>query len=86
MGDLPAITGKELIRLLVKDDWEIRRKMNHGMGLAKYSPELNRTIIVCVPDKKRALSKNTLGQILGPDQSKIGRAGLTELIEKYGLG
>jgi len=42
MSDLPAITGKELIRLLVKDGWEIRRKMNHGMGLSKYFPEIDR--------------------------------------------
>lgn len=85
MGDLPAITGKELIRLLVKDGWEIRRKMNHGMGLSKYFPEIDRHLITCVPDKNTPLSKSTLGLILGPNQSKIGREGLQKLIDEYGL-
>ncbi|MFC1538741.1 hypothetical protein ACFL6H_04895 [Candidatus Latescibacterota bacterium] len=85
MSDLPAITGKQLIGLLVKDGWEIRRKMNHGMGLSKHFPKLDRNLVTCIPDKKRPLSKSTLGQILGPDQTRIGRKGLESLIKKYGI-
>lgn len=85
MSDFPAITGKQLIRLLLKDNWEIRRKMNHGMGLSKYFQNLDRTLVTCIPDKKRPLSKNTLGQILGNDQTKIGRKGLESLIHNYGI-
>ena len=85
MSSSPAITGKQLIRLLVNDGWEIKRKMNHGIGLTKYFPEIDRTLVTCIPDKKRPLSKNTLGLILSQNQSQIGHAGLLELIDKYGL-
>ena len=84
MGDLPAITGKQLIGLPVKDGWEIFRKMNHGMGLSKHYSEIDRKLVTCIPDKKRPLSKSTLGQILCPNQTRIGRKGLEELIKKYG--
>jgi hypothetical protein len=82
MSDFPAITGKELIRLLVNNGWEIKRKMTHGIGLTKYSPELGRILVTCIPDKNRPLSKNTLTLILGSNQSRIGMLGLKELIAK----
>lgn len=85
MSDSPAITGPQLIRLLVKDGWEIRRKMNHGQGLVKYFPEIDRTLVTCIPDRNKPLSKNTLGKILGPEQTRLGKKGLYELIEQYGL-
>ena len=83
MSDFPAITGKELIRLLVKDGWEVKRKMTHGMGLVKYCLELDRLIVVNIPDKNIPLSKSTLGRILGPDQSRIGMEGLREIIARF---
>ena len=85
MSDMPAITGKQLIRLLRKDGWEIRRKVNHGISLSKYHPNHNRVLVTCVPDKNRELSKNTLGMILSPNQSRIGRKGLKKLIDTHGL-
>jgi len=81
---LPAITGKQLIRLLQKDGWEQRRKSNHGIALAKVCAD-GRTLVTVVPDKRSALPAGTLADILGPQQTQLGRSGLAALIDKYGL-
>ncbi len=81
---LPAITGKQLIRLLQKDGWERRHRCTHGVSLAKHLPN-GRTLVTVVPDKRSSLRPGTLAAILGPDQTALGRKGLAALIDRYGL-
>ena len=83
MPDLPAVTGFELIKLLAKDGWEVGRKTNHGRCLTKQVGD--RTLVTFVPERSRSLAKSTLGQIIGSKQTRIGRKGLLDLIEKHGL-
>jgi len=35
MGNLPAISGKQLIKLLTSDGWVEGRKAKHGIALTK---------------------------------------------------
>lgn len=81
---LPAITGKQLIKLLRRDGWELVRKANHGLALAKMGPD-GRTHVTVVPDKRSPLPDGTLADILGPLQTQIGRHRLADLIERFGL-
>ncbi len=80
---LPAISGKKLIRLLVKDGWEIKRRARHGVALTRLFSD--RTRVTIVPDTRAALDDGTLSAILGVKQTGIGKAGLLNLIDKYGL-
>lgn len=45
---LPAISGKKLIRLLQKDNWEVKRRAEHGVALAKAI--YDRTRVTVIPD------------------------------------
>jgi len=80
VGEIPAVTGKQLIRLLQKDGWVEKGRSTHGIALQK--PGHYPTV---VPDKKKPIPDGTLGAILGPRQTGIGKKGLAALIEKYGL-
>jgi predicted RNA binding protein YcfA (HicA-like mRNA interferase family) len=82
---LPAITGRQLIRLLKLDGWEEGRRANHGRSLHKTFDD-GRTRVTLVPDKRTPLPTGTLAAILGAKQTGLGRDGLATLIEKYGLG
>jgi predicted RNA binding protein YcfA (HicA-like mRNA interferase family) len=82
---LPAITGKQLIRLLRLDGWQVARKANHGQSLTKVFPD-GTTRVTVVPDKRSVLPPGTLGAILGPKQTGLGRSGLNRLIDLHGLG
>jgi predicted RNA binding protein YcfA (HicA-like mRNA interferase family) len=82
-SDLPAITGKELIRLLKKDGFIISRKATHGLSMTKRVND--RTIVTVIPDTRASLPRGVLMAILGPKQTRLGRKGLLILIEKYGL-
>ncbi|MBI4318650.1 MAG: hypothetical protein HY675_09185 [Chloroflexi bacterium] len=84
MAKLPAITGKQLIRLLTCDGWEERGQRTHGIALRKFCSD-GRTRITVVPNKKVPLPEGTIHDILGRDQTNIGHSGLVELIQKYGL-
>jgi hypothetical protein len=81
--EVPAITGFQLIRLLEKGGWEPGRKSDHGRTLRKNFPD--KTRVTVIPEKKSSLVDNTLSLILGPLQTGIGKHGLLELINKYGL-
>lgn len=83
MPDLPAITGRQLIRLLKADGWTVGRRTNHGISFSKADEARNRVTIV--PDKRSTLPSGTLGAILGPKQTNIGREGLERLLLQYGL-
>jgi predicted RNA binding protein YcfA (HicA-like mRNA interferase family) len=76
------ISGKNLIKLAVKDGWEIKHRATHGLSLAKKFAD--KTRVTVIPDKKALLPDGTLAAILGPKQMGIGRKGLEELISKYG--
>ena len=79
----PAITGVQLIRLLKKDGWIEKRRTKHGIALAKSFQD--RTRVTVVPYTRAPLDDGTLAAILGPKQTCITKAGLLELISKYGL-
>jgi len=80
---LSALSGKQLIKLLRKDDWTLRGRTRHGVALAKYVG--NRTIVTIIPDTSASLDDGTLGAILGVKQTGIGKRGLCALVNKYGL-
>jgi predicted RNA binding protein YcfA (HicA-like mRNA interferase family) len=82
-GELPAITGKQLIRLFEKDGWSRGGRTTHGIALRKAFGE--RTRVTTIPDKRASLPNGTLGAILGPLQTGLGREGLITLISRFGL-
>jgi len=77
-----SISGKTLIKLSVKDGWEIRRQATHGLSLAKRFGD--RTRVTVIPDSRVPLPDGTLAAIIGPRQMGIGRRGLETLIAKFG--
>jgi predicted RNA binding protein YcfA (HicA-like mRNA interferase family) len=80
---LPPLNGKQLIRLLEKDGWVGCGRTRHGVALVKQTG--NKKVITIVPDKKAELPDGTLSNILGVKQTGIGKAGLLDLVNKYGL-
>jgi len=80
---VPAITGKQLIKLLKKDGWQVGRKCNHGISLRKSIGE--RTRVTFIPDTRASLPQGTLQAILGHKQTGIGKKGLLDLLNKYGI-
>ncbi|MBI2832385.1 MAG: hypothetical protein HYX79_09030 [Chloroflexi bacterium] len=80
---LPPISGKKLIKLLQQDGWAVKRRTRHGAALAKSIG--GRTLVTIVPDSSASLDDGTLGAILGPKQTRIGKKGLLALVNKYGL-
>lgn len=79
----PALTGKQLIKLLKKDGWVVGRKAQHGVSLTKSIG--NRTKVTFIPDTRASLDSGTLGAILGVKQTGLGKRGLLELLNKYGI-
>lgn len=80
---LPAISGKKLIRLLLRDRWTIHRRTRHGIALIKATGDHTRVAVI--QDTRADLPDGTLSKILGRDQTGIGKKGLLDLINKYGL-
>jgi hypothetical protein len=80
---LPAITGPQLGRLLTEDGWSPARRGEHGQLYFKWVDGVKLT--TTVPLKKKPIPGKTLGDILGPKQTGLGKPGLHKLIEKYGL-
>ena len=80
---LPAISGKKLIKLLQKDGWIIHRRTRHGIALIKVVSGRTRTTIV--QNTRAIIPDGTLSDILGRKQTGIGRNGLLELVNKYGI-
>ena len=80
-GGVPAISGTKLAKLLVADGWIKTRQSPHGTGYHKQFPSGGR--ITTIPRTNESLAPSTLGSILGPMQTQIGRAGLLRLIKKY---
>jgi hypothetical protein len=82
--DIPAITGKQLVKLLLRGGWEIAGRSRHGCAMTKVGEDGRKRITV-VPDKRSPLPAGTLGAILGPKQTGLGRQGLSQLIAEHGL-
>ena len=80
---IPAISGKQLLRLLKKDGWFVKRRTKHGLAVIKRVSD--RTIVTIIPGTRASLDEGTLMAILGSKQTKIGKKGLIELLNKYGL-
>jgi len=76
-------SGKQLIKLLRKDDWVVGRRAKHGVTLTKSSGD--HTKVTFIPDTRASLPIGTLMAILGTKQTGIGRTGLSGLISKYGI-
>ncbi len=83
MEALPAVTGKRLLKLLVADGWIEARNTRHGVFLQK--PFRNGIRTTVVKNSRAIIPAGTLAQILGPKQTGLTRAGLRQLIQKYGL-
>ena len=80
---LSPLSGRKLIKLLQRDGWVCKRRARHGVALAKRFSEHVRVTVI--PDTNAILDDGTLGAILGPKQTNIGKAGLIALINKYGV-
>lgn len=80
---LPAISGRQLIRLLAKDGWLTGRKAQHGRTLTKAFGMVKK--VTFIPEKSSPLPDATLSQILGVKQTGLGKKGLLELLNKHGL-
>ena len=76
--EIPALTGPELIDILISDGWQKGRKARHGLTLTKKFPD--KTRVTFVPTKKDSLPPGTLSAILGPLQTGIGKKGLRQLL------
>ena len=80
---LTAISGKKLIKLLQQDGWKIHRRTRHGVALIKAVSGRTKTTIV--QDTRADIPDGTLSDILGHKQTGIGKKGLLELVNKYGI-
>ena len=80
---LPAISGKKLIKLLQKAGWIVHGRAKHGVALRKRFAE--RTRVTIVPYTNAPLDDGTLSAILGTKQTSIGKRGLLDLVNKYGI-
>lgn len=82
-GSYPIVTGKQLVKLLTKDGWEYLRNTRHAVALQKQIS--GRKKVVIIPGGRAIIPDGTLGAILGPKQMGIGKKGLLDLINKYGI-
>jgi hypothetical protein len=79
----PAITGKQLIRLFKRAGGKIVGRCDHGYAIRiRVKGEYR---VTTVQDRSDPIPPTTLGQILGPDQTYLGKRGLIDLLNKYGL-
>lgn len=80
---VPALSGKQLIKLYREDSWQYGRKTKHGRCLYKFIGNHKR--IVYIPESSESLPTGTLMNIIGSKQSNIRKKGLLNLLNKYGL-
>ena len=83
MQKLPALTCRQVLKLLLAEGWERKRNTRHAVLLQKRFPD--GTKIAFVKDSRAIIPPPVLSDILGPKQTGIGRDGLRRLIERYGL-
>jgi len=76
---VPAISGSALISLLIKkDNWKVEGVNPHGRSLSKRVG--NQTLVTTIADTSKSLPEGTLGAILGPKQTQLGKQGLLRLL------
>jgi predicted RNA binding protein YcfA (HicA-like mRNA interferase family) len=80
---IPRISGNQLIKLLVSDGWQDCKNSTHGRTLKKLIN--GKWIVTTVQVTKTEFPEGTLGSILGVRQTGIGKQGLLDLLNKYGL-
>ena len=83
MADLPALSGRQFVRLLEADGWRFVRYSRHGALLTKRVGGESKNVVV--KDTSRDIPNGTLARILGQRQTGLGRDGLLRLIERHGL-
>ncbi len=80
---IPAISGKQLIKLLIKDGWIIKRRKGDHVSLAK--DFTNRKRVTVIKNTAESIPRGTRMAILGKKQTNLGKKGLIRLLNKYGL-
>jgi len=78
MGNIPAISGKKLIKLLESNGWTNCGRCTHGIALKKAVGK--EILITTVPDKSDPLPPSTLHAILSVKQTRLGSNGLRHLL------
>ena len=77
-----SVTGRELMRLLERDGWVSGGRRTHGIYYSKRFPGESHPRTTLVPDKSTPLPQPTLGAILGVRQTRLGSAGLRDLMRR----
>ena len=73
-----GIRGKDLIKLLLAEEYVRKRTARHGEWLEKH--EDGRTRHTIVKDNNEVVPQGTLNSILGPRQTGLGMGWLREKI------
>jgi predicted RNA binding protein YcfA (HicA-like mRNA interferase family) len=82
---IPSLTGKQLIRLLLKAGGTIEGKSTPGSHIAVIYHVRGRKRVFIVPDTSSSLPKGTLHGIISIKQTGLGKSGLLKLLNKYGI-
>lgn len=69
-----------------KDGRQSGGRRTHGVFYFKRFPNERIPRSTVIPDKSGPLPDPTLGAILSVKQTGLGKSGLMELIERYGMG
>ena len=80
-ANIPAISGKRLVRLFERAGWRRVWVAPHGVVFDRHCAD-GTYRFTTIPNKSRSLAPATLSRILR--QSGLGRAGLLKLIEEHG--
>lgn len=80
---IPAITGKQLIKLFKKDGWQIKNKK--GDHISMFKEFSGRKRITTIKNTNESIPIGTRMAILARKQTNLGKRGLIRLINKYGL-
>ncbi|HEX7318788.1 MAG TPA: hypothetical protein VF399_00320 [bacterium] len=80
---VPAITPNQLIKLLCLGEWVEHRRSKDGVCIKRKIGK--HWQVAFIPIHDAVLDSGTLHAILGTKQTGIGRKGLLDLLNKYGL-
>lgn len=67
--------------MLRRNGWTVVRRSRHGVVLERQFEGETRPRRTVISPKHQPLATGTLAQILGPKQTKLGRAGLEDLLQ-----
>jgi predicted RNA binding protein YcfA (HicA-like mRNA interferase family) len=80
MSDLPALSGKRLLKILKEDGWIEDGKRTHGIAVRKWID--GETRIAIIPTCSDSLPPGALSAILSNKQTGLGREGLKALLRR----